>query len=184
MMARQLLLIGGAKMTTENVEGGETCEALASPTAARSGPVSHAVFQLTRLTRTIVATLLRPLGLYPGQELVMMYLWDRGPLRQTDLVRLTSSDAPTMTRMIQRLEHAGFVRRFPSSEDKRAHLVEATPASRGLQHQIEDVWRQLEEMTVGGLDDQERDTVLRVVEGLGHRLAGAAMGPGRDLLTP
>ncbi|MUL65125.1 MarR family transcriptional regulator [Mycobacterium sp. CBMA 234] len=143
------------------------------PTAARSGPVSHAIFQVTRLTRTVVATLLRSLGLYPGQELVMMYLWDMGPLRQTDLVHLTSSDAPTMTRMIQRLEHAGFVRRFPSPDDKRAHLVEATPASRGLQQQIEDIWRQMEEMTVGGLSDQERETVLRVVQGLETRLAAA-----------
>ncbi|MUL78160.1 MarR family winged helix-turn-helix transcriptional regulator [Mycolicibacterium sp. CBMA 226] len=172
-------------MATEGTANPETCEAMALPTAARSGPVSHAVFQLTRLTRTIVATLLRPLGLYPGQELVMMYLWDRGPLRQTDLVRLTSSDAPTMTRMIQRLEHAGFVRRFPSPEDKRAHLVEATPASRGLRDQIEGVWRQIEEMTVGGLSDAERTTVLRVVQGLEHRLAGAALGSNDgDTLTP
>ncbi len=37
----------------------------------------------------------------------MMYLWDLGPQRQVDLVRLTGSDAATMTRMIQRLEHAG-----------------------------------------------------------------------------
>lgn len=115
----------------------------------------------------------------------MMYLWDRGPLRQTDLVRLTSSDAPTMTRMIQRLEHAGFVRRFPSPEDKRAHLIEATPASRGLRDQIEGVWREIEELTVGDLSEAERATVLRVVQGLEHRLAGAAMGStGRDPLIP
>lgn len=150
------------------------------PGAARSGPVSHAIFQVTRLTRTIAATLLRPLGLYPGQELVMMYLWDLGPLRQTDLVRLTSSDAPTMTRMIQRLEHAGFVRRFPSPSDKRAHLVEATPASRGLQQQVEDLWSELEEMTVGGLTDDEQATVLRVVEGLEQRLSRVVAQPASD----
>lgn len=162
-------------MTEQSAERPAVDEPTMLPTAARSGPVSHAVFQLTRVTRTVVASLLRPLGLYPGQELVMMYLWDLGPLRQTDLAQLTSSDAPTMTRMIQRLEHAGFVRRFPSPEDKRAHLVEATPASRGLQQQIEGVWSQIEEMTVGGLSEAERATVLRVVQGLECRLARAAM---------
>ena len=162
-------------MGEESAERPEAGEPTTLPTAARSGPVSHAVFQLTRVTRTVVAGLLRPLGLYPGQELVMMYLWDLGPLLQTDLAQLTSSDAPTMTRMIQRLEHAGFVRRFPSPEDKRAHLVEATPASRGLQQQIEGVWSQIEEMTVGGLSEAERATVLRVVQGLECRLARAAM---------
>ena len=162
-------------MAEQSAERPAVDEPTTLPTAARSGPVSHAVFQLTRVTRTVVASLLRPLCLYPGQELVMMYLWDLGPLRQTDLAQLTSSDAPTMTRMIQRLEHAGFVRRFPSPEDKRAHLVEATPASRGLQQQIEGVWGQIEEMTVGGLSEAERATVLRVVQGLECRLARAAM---------
>lgn len=174
MIVRQLLEIG-VFMVKEGSERPGLDEAPELPTAARSGPVSHAVFQLTRVTRTVIATLLRPLGLYPGQELVMMYLWDLGPLRQTDLVQLTSSDAPTMTRMIQRLEHAGFVRRFPSPEDKRAHLVEATPASRGLRQQIEGIWSQIEEMTVGGMTDDERETVLRVVRGLECRLARAAM---------
>ena len=39
-----------------------------------------------------------------------------------------------------------------------------------------------EEMTVGGLDDQERDAVLRVVQGLAHRLAGSAMESTDDEL--
>jgi MarR family transcriptional regulator, organic hydroperoxide resistance regulator len=163
----------GVLMAGESTERPVIDEATPLPTAVRTGPISHAIFQVTRTTRALVASLLRPLGLYPGQELVIMYLWDLGPLRQTDLARLTSTDAPTMTRMIQRLEHAGFVRRFPSPDDKRAHLVEATPASRGLRQQIEQVWSEMEEMAVGGLSAQERETVLRVVQGLEKRLAEA-----------
>jgi DNA-binding MarR family transcriptional regulator len=79
-----------------------------------------------------------------------------------------------MTRMIRRLEHAGFVRRSPSTEDKRAFLIEATPASRGLRKQIEDIWNQVEEITVGGLSNQERQAVLRVIEDLENRLSRAA----------
>jgi DNA-binding MarR family transcriptional regulator len=78
----------------------------------------------------------------------------------------------TMTRMIRRLEHAGFVRRSPSTKDKRAFLIEATLASRGLRKQIADIWSQVEEITVGGL--KKRQTVLRVVEGLENRLSRAA----------
>ena len=79
-----------------------------------------------------------------------------------------------MTRMIRRLEHAGFVRRSPSTKDKRAFLIEATLASRGLRKQIADIWSQVEEITVGGLSNQKRQTVLRVVEGLENRLSRAA----------
>ena len=162
----------GDSRGTEDAQS--TDAAIALPTTARRAPVSYAIFRVARLTRMIGATLLRPVGLYPGQEIVMMYLWDLGPLRQADLVRLTSSDAATITRMIRRLEHAGFVRRSPSSEDKRAFLIEATPASRGLRKQIEDIWSQVEEITVGGLSSQERQTVLRVIEDLENRLSRVA----------
>jgi MarR family transcriptional regulator, organic hydroperoxide resistance regulator len=151
-----------------------TDAAIPLPTTVERAPVSHAIFRVARLTRMIAANLLRPVGLYPGQEIVMMYLWDLGPQRQADLVRLASSDAATMTRMIRRLEHAGFVRRSPSTEDKRAFLIEATPASRGLRQQIGDFWSQVEEISLGGLSDQERQTVLRVIEGMESRLSEAA----------
>jgi MarR family transcriptional regulator, organic hydroperoxide resistance regulator len=151
-----------------------TGAAMPLPATARRGPVSHAVFRVARLSRMVAANLLRPVGLYPGQELVMMNLWDLGPQRQTDLIRLSASDAATMTRMIRRLEHAGFVRRTPSAEDKRAFLIEATPASRGLRTQVEDIWSQLEEIAVGGLSNQERQTVVRVLEDLEERLSRVA----------
>jgi len=163
---------------TEDSKGSKDAQSIDAavllPATARRAPVSYAIFRVARLTRMIGAGLLRPVGLYPGQEIVMMYLWDLGPQRQVDLVRLTSSDAATMTRMIRRLEHAGFVRRSPSTEDKRAFLIEATPASRGLRKQIEEIWSQIEEITVGGLSNHDRQAVLRVVEDLENRLARAA----------
>lgn len=145
-----------------------------APTTAQRGPVSHAVFQVARLSRMVAANLLRPVGLYPGQEIVMMNLWELGPQRQADLVRIGIADAATMTRMIRRLEHAGFVRRTPSVRDKRAFLIEATPASRGLRKDVADIWSQLEEIVVGGLSDEERQTVLRVLEALEVRLSRVA----------
>ncbi|MBI0384032.1 MarR family transcriptional regulator, partial [Streptomyces albiflaviniger] len=49
------------------------------PTAAGGGPVSHAIFRLARLHRMLAGQLLRRIGLHPGQELVMMHLWELGP---------------------------------------------------------------------------------------------------------
>ena len=47
-------------------------------------------------------------------------------------------------------------RRSPSPGDKRAYLIEATPASQGLRRQVEDIWDQLEELAVG--DAREKPT--------------------------
>ena len=45
------------------------------------------------------------------------------------------------------------------------------PASRGLRKQVGDFWSQVEKISVGGLSDQERQTVLRVIENMEERLS-------------
>jgi DNA-binding MarR family transcriptional regulator len=51
----------------------------------------------------------------PGEKLNMMRLWADGPKRPADLIRLLGSDAASVTRSVQRLERAGFVRRMVQS---------------------------------------------------------------------
>ena len=141
---------------------------------ALGGPINHAIFRIARLHKMTAGNLLRRVGLHPGQEMVMMYLWELGPQRQTDLIRLLDSDAATMTRTIRRLEHAGFVRRSPCAGDKRAYLIEPTAAGRALRPQVEQIWNQLEDIVVGGAGERERQTTRRVLEGLEERLTHAA----------
>ncbi|MCF3177416.1 MarR family transcriptional regulator [Streptomyces sioyaensis] len=144
------------------------------PAAAGGGPVSHAIFRLARLHRMFAGQLLRRIGLHPGQELVMMHLWELGPQRQTDLVRLMDSDAATMTRTVRRLEQAGFVRRRPSPTDKRASLIEPTAASHALRREVEQVWSRLEDLSTAGLSDDERTAALHTLERLEQNLVRAA----------
>ena len=140
------------------------------PTTAAGGPVSHAIFRVARLHRMLAGSLLRRTGLYPGQELVMMHLWDHGAQRQADLVRILDSDAATMTRTVQRLERAGFVRRRPDPTDARAWLIEPTPASKHLREEIEDIWRQLEQATVDSLTPAQQRATLSTLEALERNL--------------
>lgn len=137
---------------------------------ASLGPLSHAIFRIARLHKMYAGQLLRETGLYPGQELLMMRLWDEGPQRQVDLVRTLDSDAPTMTRTVRRLERAGFVRRSTSPTDRRATIIEATSASVPLKRAVEDVWQRLEQLTVGSMDSEERSRVLGSLESLEQSL--------------
>ncbi|MFI1731061.1 MarR family winged helix-turn-helix transcriptional regulator [Streptomyces acidicola] len=132
--------------------------------------MTHAIFRVARLHRLLAAQLLRRVGLHPGQELVMMQLWDLGPQRQTDLVRLLGSDAATMTRTVKRLENAGFVRRRPSETDKRATIIEPTTASLALRNEVELVWAQLENSVAAGLAAEEQDNMIRVLDRIEDKL--------------
>ena len=147
------------------------------PAASGGGPISHAIFRLARLHRMFAGQLLRRIGLHPGQELVMMQLWELGPQRQADLVRLMDSDAATMTRTVRRLEQAGFVRRRPSPTDKRASLIEPTAASHALRREVEQVWTQLEDLVTADLDTGERTAALHTLERLEQNLVRAAARP-------
>jgi DNA-binding MarR family transcriptional regulator len=131
------------------------------PTAAAGGPISHAIFRLGRIHRMLAAQLLREVGLHTGQELMMMHLWECGPQRQADLAAEFNTDSASMTRTVQRLERAGYVRRVPDPDDGRVTRVEPTPASLGLRNQVERVWGQLEQLTVGQMTPDQRKRALR-----------------------
>jgi DNA-binding MarR family transcriptional regulator len=149
------------------------CSGPSLPAAARSGPIAHAIFRLARTHRMRAAQLLRRAGLHPGQELVMMHLWENGPQRQTDLSAVVGSDSATMTRMVRRLEKAGFVRQFPCATDRRAVIVAPTPASQALRQEVEQIWQELERITVGELSEQDRAATLAALERLEGNLIAA-----------
>ncbi|GAA1297138.1 MarR family winged helix-turn-helix transcriptional regulator [Saccharothrix xinjiangensis] len=156
------------------------------PETADGGRISHAIFRVARLHRMLAGQLFRQAGLHPGQELVMMHLWDFGPRRQSDLCHVLDADSATMTRTVQRLERAGFVRRTPDPNDGRATIVEPTVASQALRREVERLWRELEEATVDGMDERELAEAARVLGRVECNLArrtGKA-GPGTDVPGP
>lgn len=138
---------------------------------AELAPVGHAIFRVARLHKTLAGRLLRELGLYPGQELVMMRLWTEGPQRQVDLVRMLESEAPTVTRTIGRLEKAGLVFTTRSPTDRRSVVVTATEASLALRERVEQAWAMLEARTVGTWDERRRQDVLDALHALEANLA-------------
>ncbi|MEU0137755.1 MarR family winged helix-turn-helix transcriptional regulator [Streptomyces sp. NPDC006296] len=152
------------------------------PSAALGGPVSHAISRVARLHRITAGRMLRGLGLYPGQEFLMMHLWDTGAVRQAELIKAMDLDPSTVTKMLQRLEQAGHVRRCPDPDDRRAVLVEATATSCGLHTEVRDAWSGLEEHTLAGLDPAERTELVRLLakveENLCHEAGDCPGGQG------
>jgi DNA-binding MarR family transcriptional regulator len=142
-----------------------------SSTVDATGPISSAIVRVTRLHIIRARQLFSELGLHPGQELLLMHLWDTGAQRQTDLVAAFATDSASMTRTVQRLERAGFLRRRPDPADGRATLVESTPAGLGLRARVEQLWAELEADTVADLSEASRRSLLR---GLTHVQANLA----------
>ncbi|HEV6955698.1 MAG TPA: MarR family transcriptional regulator [Promicromonospora sp.] len=145
------------------------------PVAARTGPLSLAVVSLARAHRALTAELFRELGLHPGQELILMYLWEHGPQRQTDLAAYVGTDSAAMTRTVQRLERSGFVRRRAGTDDRRVTLVEPTPASQALRPRVADAWARLETATAGALDGADLAAATGLLRTLERNVTEAAL---------
>jgi MarR family transcriptional regulator, organic hydroperoxide resistance regulator len=149
-------------------------------------PLSEAIFRVARVHRLVAGSLLRDTGLYPGQEVLMMALWQRGEQRQADLIRTLGLDPSTVTKMLQRLEQSGFVTRKPSTVDRRIVMVSATRAGQALRAQVEQLWRRLEGVTTAGLTEEDRDAAMRLLERIESNLAGEPghTGPTGPAQTP
>lgn len=136
-----------------------------------AAPVSSAIFRVARAHKALAARLLRQTGLRPGQELVLMTLWQHGPQRQVDLVHALDSDAPTMVRSIARLEKSGLVRRRPSPTDRRVSIIETTEAGHALRQPVEAAWAELERVTAGSLSGRRQRDAVAVLRDLEANLA-------------
>lgn len=143
--------------------------------AVAPSTVSEGLFRVARLQHLLAAKSLRAAGLHSGQELIMMRLWADGPQQPAALIRrLPGSDAASMTRSLQRLERAGFVRRRPSPTDRRAIVIEPTRASQALRARVEAIWPRLDELCTTGFTDDERALAGRLLSRIEQNLARAA----------
>jgi DNA-binding MarR family transcriptional regulator len=88
-------------------------------------------FALSVAARNVVAVyrpVLEPLGLTHPQYLVMLALWQYGPLSVKALSGLLQLDPGTLSPLLKRLEAAGLLRREPDPTDRRGAFAVLTEA--------------------------------------------------------
>ncbi|AFH60534.1 MarR family winged helix-turn-helix transcriptional regulator [Paenibacillus caseinilyticus] len=132
-------------------------------------PVSFAIFMLARAHRGLAAQMLREIGLFAGQEIMLMQLWDQDSQSQQSLGRLIGLDHSTVAKSVKRMEEAGLVTRTRSPQDKRVTLVSLTDSGRELEAKVNDIWNRLERITAERLTEKER----RLLVSLSYKIAAA-----------
>ncbi|MGW5614422.1 MarR family winged helix-turn-helix transcriptional regulator [Streptomyces sp. NPDC003877] len=127
------------------------------PDAAGEGPLSYAIFQLARAHRGHAAGMLRAMNLHPGQELLLMQLFDHDGLTQAELLERVGLDHSTVSKSLRRMQEAGLLTREPAPHDRRVMVVRLTDAGRALKEPIADMWRSLEQISVRDLTADQVD---------------------------
>ena len=123
---------------------------------SESESLDQLLAQVCRLKHARVQTLLETLGLYEGQPSMLRTLWAKEGLTHTDLARRLRVQPATITKMIQRMQKAGFVERRPDPQDERVSRVYLTEAGRAVQTDVRGVWHTLEKDAFAQFTDEER----------------------------
>ena|SRR6218665_2713447 len=105
---------------------------------------------------------LAPLGISVAQFSLLRMLARAGPCSLTAFGEATGHDRTTLNRTLAPLEKAGFVA-CSCGEDRRARIVEITPAARALLKRGAPLWEEAQakvEATLGG----ERDVLFALLD--------------------
>jgi DNA-binding MarR family transcriptional regulator len=132
--------------------------------------------QICRLHYARAHELLETIGLFRGQPPMLHALWDQEGLTHTELGERLQVTPATTTKMIQRMEKAGFVVRKPDPADQRLSRVYLTAAGRAIRAEVQAIWAQMEAETFAGFSTEEaallrqfllhiRGNLLRLSEG-------------------
>lgn len=125
--------------------------------------LDHLLGQVCRLHHERARAQLHTLGLHRGQPPLILALWEADGRTHTELADYLHVTPATVTKMVQRMESAGFVQRQPDADDQRVSRVYLTEAGRDVVGNLQRVFETLDADTFAGLTPEEHATLHRLL---------------------
>jgi MarR family transcriptional regulator, organic hydroperoxide resistance regulator len=126
--------------------------------------LAETLLGFARALRARQAVLLAAHGLHPGQDALLVRLWQQPGLRQVDLAEQLGVEAPTITRMVHRLERGGLVERRRDPDDGRTLRIHPTPRARLLEVMVRRTWSDLDEQLIAALGPGDAERFRRLAQ--------------------
>ena len=131
------------------------------------------MLDLNRMMRAAVDRRLEPLGLSQAQWRPLLVLHRAGqPLTQIELARQLDIEAPTLVRLLDRLERKQWIERRPIAGDRRIRHIVLTASACELIRTILPLVRAVRDEAFADLDADQRLACLRALQQVRDRLRG------------
>ena len=134
--------------------------------ARTSGDLLVAVNQVARSSRTALSRNLLDIGLYAGQDGLMLVLDREDGLTPGAIAAQLGVKAPTITRSISRLSAQGLVRRENSADDRRQSLVYLTDLGRERIKAISRAQKATEKQALAGFRKKDVKQLIALLEAI------------------
>ncbi|MDE6592705.1 MAG: MarR family transcriptional regulator [Oscillospiraceae bacterium] len=90
-----------------------------------------------------------------AQGKILYVLWQRDKISIIELSKAVGLANTTLTSMLDRMEEAGLIKRFPDPGDRRKNLIALTDKARGLREKYEQVSQEMNEVYYKGFSEEE-----------------------------
>ncbi len=128
------------------------------------GSVAHLIAQIRQKLVESVETGLAPLGLTHAQFVVVVQLANGMAGTPAEFCRLLSYDSGAMTRLLDRIEEKGIIRRVRSSKDRRSVGLELTDKGLELYPSIVPVIQGVNKRLLRGFSKAEARTLEQFLQ--------------------
>ena len=108
----------------------------------------------------------------PEQWALLIRLWERDELTQSELSEATFRDAPTTSRIVAGMEARGLLERIVHPEDARVRIVRLTPKARSLRKKLVPVVERIVRRMVGEIPERDLITTRATLRRMFDNLSG------------
>jgi len=122
--------------------------------------------------RTALDRRLRPLGYSRSLWMVLLHVSLKEAISQGELADRLGIEAPTLVRLIDRMESEGLLSRRPSETDRRVKHLHLSPAGRTEVERIRAVAVEVRREALAGLEKEELNTALNVLKKIRGKVEG------------
>jgi DNA-binding MarR family transcriptional regulator len=106
---------------------------------------------------------LNGIDISPEQWTVLLYLWEKDGVTQQELCNATYKDKPSMTRLINNMEHNGLVTRNSNENDKRVNLIHLTETGKKLEVRMRIITSRTLKEALKGISNEDLETCQSVL---------------------
>jgi len=136
----------------------------------------YLINHLARIFAQALARDIKPLGLAPGQFMVLLELWREDGLTQRDLVDRLDVEQATLANTLARMERDGLVRRRPHPTDGRAQSIRLTDRARRLEAPATQAADAVNQRLLDGLSPQDRRRLVETMRAVIATAGGTGGG--------
>jgi DNA-binding MarR family transcriptional regulator len=125
--------------------------------------LGYLLAEISKLHRAHAHAALEELGVYRGQNFVLIALSEQEGLAQSELAEKLLVTPPTISNSLDRMETAGWIVRRPDPDDRRVSRVYLTEVGCALQDAVSSLWHDLEVQTFAGLTLEEKNSLWQIL---------------------